>query len=220
MTAAQKAAKEKFSKAIAYRSKTGVSLKEAFAHVYNKKVGAVKKVTAKKSNVVKEIKYLPIKLIKGESAYLIESDPTKNYDVYSIYKNGDYDKKIKVKKLKNNKNEYHFKIGAVIAKKSALKKAATKKLAPKKVATSHKDTKSHNVNIRVVSGVIAKDINRSILSYEKLKQDVKDAMSDYKKSKDVVSKFYAKQKLDKLKHELRERKFVLTNLNKELKKIK
>jgi hypothetical protein len=49
MTAAQKIAKEKFKKAIAIRQKTGVSLKEAFAEVYGKKkVGAVKKKTAKK----------------------------------------------------------------------------------------------------------------------------------------------------------------------------
>jgi hypothetical protein len=55
MTAAQKEAKEKFSKAIAYRSKTGVSLKEAFAHVYGKKVGAVKKKAApKKKAAVKK----------------------------------------------------------------------------------------------------------------------------------------------------------------------
>jgi len=37
MTAAQKAAKANFKKAIEYRKKTGVSLKEAFAHVYGKK---------------------------------------------------------------------------------------------------------------------------------------------------------------------------------------
>jgi len=43
MTAAQKTAKLKFKQAIAYRQKTGVSLKEAFAHIYGKKVGAVKK---------------------------------------------------------------------------------------------------------------------------------------------------------------------------------
>jgi len=43
MTAAQKTAKAKFKQAIAYRQKTGVSLKEAFAHIYGKKVGAVKK---------------------------------------------------------------------------------------------------------------------------------------------------------------------------------
>ncbi len=43
MTAAQKTAKAKFKQAIAYRQKTGVSLKEAFAHIYGRKVGAVKK---------------------------------------------------------------------------------------------------------------------------------------------------------------------------------
>jgi hypothetical protein len=46
-------------------------------------------------------------------------------------------------------------------KKAAPKKKATKKAAPKKRAVkksaTHKDTKSHNVNIRVVSGV--KNIN-------------------------------------------------------------
>jgi hypothetical protein len=59
MTAAQKSAKEKFKKAIAIRSKTGVSLKEAFAQVYGKKkVGAVKKkkVAPKKKAVKKIVK--------------------------------------------------------------------------------------------------------------------------------------------------------------------
>jgi tetrahydromethanopterin S-methyltransferase subunit B len=50
MTAAQKTAKANFKKAIEYRKKTGVSLKEAFAHVYGKKVGAApKKKVAKKA---------------------------------------------------------------------------------------------------------------------------------------------------------------------------
>jgi hypothetical protein len=48
MTAAQKTAKAKFKQAIAYRQKTGVSLKEAFAHVYGKKVGAAPKKKATK----------------------------------------------------------------------------------------------------------------------------------------------------------------------------
>jgi hypothetical protein len=48
MTQAQKIAKDKFKKAIEYRKKTGVSLKEAFAHIYGKKVGAVKKKSASK----------------------------------------------------------------------------------------------------------------------------------------------------------------------------
>ena len=55
MTAAQKTAKDKFKKAIAYRQKTGVSLKEAFAHIYGKKVATVKKKVAKKSAPKKKI---------------------------------------------------------------------------------------------------------------------------------------------------------------------
>jgi DNA repair protein RadC len=52
MTQAQKIAKDKFKKAIEYRKKTGVSLKEAFAHIYGKKVGAVKKKSAPKKKAV------------------------------------------------------------------------------------------------------------------------------------------------------------------------
>jgi hypothetical protein len=55
MTAAQKTAKLKFKQAIAYRQKTGVSLKEAFAHIYGKKVGAVKKKAAPKKKVAKKV---------------------------------------------------------------------------------------------------------------------------------------------------------------------
>ena len=56
MTQAQKTAKAKFKQAIAYRQKTGVSLKEAFAHIYGKKkVGAVKKKSAPKKKVAKKV---------------------------------------------------------------------------------------------------------------------------------------------------------------------
>jgi hypothetical protein len=55
MTQAQKTAKAKFKQAIAYRQKTGVSLKEAFAHIYGKKVGAVKKKSAPKKKAAKKI---------------------------------------------------------------------------------------------------------------------------------------------------------------------
>ena len=54
MTAAQKAARVKFNKAIAIRKKTGCSLKDAFAQVYGKKVGAVKKKASKKKAAPKK----------------------------------------------------------------------------------------------------------------------------------------------------------------------
>lgn len=54
MTAAQKAARVKFNKAIAIRKKTGCTLKEAFAQVYGKKVGAVKKKAAPKKKAARK----------------------------------------------------------------------------------------------------------------------------------------------------------------------
>jgi hypothetical protein len=96
MTLAQKKARANFKKAIAYRKKTGCSLKQAFAHVKKGgKVGATKVVE------------------KGEK------------------------KTAKVTKV----------LQRVRTKKGTFK-------GYKRVAgSSHKDTKSHNVNIRVVSGI-------------------------------------------------------------------
>jgi hypothetical protein len=75
MTQAQKTAKAKFKQAIAYRQKTGVSLKEAFAHIYGKKVGVSKKTNKKK------IGALPIGF-KG-SIYDIGFKIVNQYDIYN-----------------------------------------------------------------------------------------------------------------------------------------
>ena len=72
MTAAQKTAKDKFKKAIAYRQKTGVSLKEAFAHIYGKKV---------KAEVKKRLGALPVGF-KG-SIYKIPFKIVNQYDIYN-----------------------------------------------------------------------------------------------------------------------------------------
>jgi effector-binding domain-containing protein len=68
MTAAQKTAKANFKKAIEYRKKTGVSLKEAFAHVYGKKkVGAApKKKAAKKKSAPKKTAKKVVKKAAGK----------------------------------------------------------------------------------------------------------------------------------------------------------
>ena len=123
MTAAQKAAKANFKKAIEYRKKTGVSLKEAFAHVYGKKkVGAApKKKAAKKAAPKKAAKKV-------------------------------------VKKA---------------AKKAAPKKVArkvVKKAAPKRSVSLHKDTKSHNVNIRVISGMESVAIGNVKYLFEQIRK--------------------------------------------------
>jgi hypothetical protein len=95
MTLAQKKARENFKKAIAYRKKTGCSLKQAFAHVKGKKVGATK---------------------------IIERGEKKNAKVTKV-----------LQRVRSKKGTF-----------KGMKKVS---------GASHKDTKSHNVNIRVVSGV-------------------------------------------------------------------
>jgi len=72
MTEAQKIAKVKFKQAIAYRQKTGVSLKEAFAHIYGKK---------KTSAVKKRLGALPVGF-KG-SIYDIPFKIVNQYDIYN-----------------------------------------------------------------------------------------------------------------------------------------
>jgi hypothetical protein len=92
MTAAQKTAKAKFKQAIAYRQKTGVSLKEAFAHIYGKKVGAVKKKAAPKKKAAKKVvKKVVRKIVKKAAPKKVAKKKLtpKDYDMrYSAKKPG------------------------------------------------------------------------------------------------------------------------------------
>ena len=143
MTAAQKHAQANFKKAIAYRKKTGCSLKEAFAHVKGHKVTGLDKVV-KKGN--------------------------KTSVLYT---------KIAKKKAATKKKVSQGVLFGV--KKKAAKKSAVK--------STHKDTKSHNVNIRVVSGIkkskdkILKRISvtneeyiDTLIDIENFKKELKDAI--------------------------------------------
>ena len=162
MTQAQKIAKDKFKKAIEYRKKTGVSLKEAFAHIYGKKKAAPKKKAAKKIAAIKIIE-------KGES----KSARAKATYQQVRTKKGTY------KGLK--------KVGAI------KKKAAPKKVASKRITDIHKDSKSHNVNIRVVSGLpsykdpdMARELelyadNDSLLYFQRRKPILINLSKKYKK---------------------------------------
>ena len=152
MTAAQKLAKENFKKAIAYRKISGCTLKEAFAKIYNKKTAPIKKAASKVKKLVKKAKEA---YYEGYNEAARKSNP------------------LMVKKRK---------VGAV-AKKKAVKKAAPKKVArkvvkkaaPKRSVSLHKDTKSHNVNIRVISGMDKNVIsqNRMILrKYDDTKNEI------------------------------------------------
>lgn len=106
MTAAQKAAKEKFKKAIEYRKKTGVSLKEAFAHAYNKKVGAIKKkIAPKKKAAVK--KDAPKKKAAPKKVTGSHKD-TKSHNVNIKVVSG-----VKKKKVNNTRKSNLLSIGAL-----------------------------------------------------------------------------------------------------------
>jgi len=88
MTAAQKTAKLKFKQAIAYRQKTGVTLKEAFAHIYGKKVGAVKKKAAPKKKVAKKVVRKVVKKAapKNKAAKKVVKRTTTNIAIDKRYK--------------------------------------------------------------------------------------------------------------------------------------
>jgi len=142
MTAAQKIAKEKFKKAIAIRKKTGVSLKEAFAEVYGKKkVGAVKKKKAAKKVVKKAAPKKAAKKVVKKAA------PKKA--AKKVVKKA-APKKAAKKVVQKNKPRY-----------SAEKHTNWQTIPAHKRRVNgmenHKDTKSHNVNIRVVSGISKND---------------------------------------------------------------
>ena len=101
MTAAQKTAKANFKKAIEYRKKTGVSLKEAFAHVYGKKVGAVKKKAAPKRKAAVK-KAAPKRKAAVKKANRQTETSIKKYDILHQAK------PVGVRKTKNP-HKYHGK---------------------------------------------------------------------------------------------------------------
>lgn len=157
MTAAQKSAKDKFKKAIAYRQKTGVSLKEAFAHIYGKKVGSVKKKPVKKAEKRVYVVILGQKVIKGSAKH----------------KNLEYTKKHHTDLLKHEvgaiKKSAKKKVVRKVVKKAAKKKVARK--TAKKVTSLHTDKRSHNVNIHVMSGV-GKIDHSLIKKYKETQEDI------------------------------------------------
>lgn len=186
MTAAQKAAKANFKKAIEYRKKTGVSLKEAFAHVYGKKkVGAAPKKKAAKK------KAAPKKAAKKVA------------------------KKAAPKKAAKKK---HTKYGVV-------KKHVRRVAGVKKAESSHKDTKSHNVNIRVVSGIgkVAKhtleELNKAISKYYQYKEIIDNINKDLKEKPNLAS--YQKKDLKDTKKTftslMKEQKIHIAQLKKHIK---
>ena len=100
---------------------------------------------------------------------------------------------------------------AALKKSSPKKKAAPKKVASKRITDIHKDSKSHNVNIRVVSG-IDKVKNDTINKYKEVLKDIKYYEDAIKRIKDslpgliTVEKVRAKfviKNFTKIKNELK-----------------
>lgn len=178
MTQAQKIAKDKFKKAIEYKKKTGVSLKEAFAHIYGKKVGAVKKKAAPKKKVVKAkyVKILGQEVKEGTKLHQKLVSQKKYFDDLQKSEIGATKKKTALKKS------------------APKKKAAHKKSASKRITDIHKDSKSHNVNIKVVSGFIGRLVVKTFTLSELKKMNPvyfekgKDAAAGIYKRKLITSK--------------------------------
>lgn len=145
MTASQKKAKENFKKAIAYRKISGCTLKEAFAKIYNKKTAPLKKATSNLKKLVDKAK--------------------------KAYKEGYEEAAKEIAKKKAAKR-----VGAAPKKKAAKKvakkaaKKVVKKAAPKRSVSLHKDTKSHNVNIRVISGMESVAIGNVKYLFEQIRK--------------------------------------------------
>lgn len=127
-------------------------------------------------------------------------------------------------------------VGATKKKKSVIKKAVVKKYAPvkplikKKTAVKksparsmHKDTKSHNVNIRVMSGISndslnqIKDIKKRILSSEAMAHNIKSLMKSdtYKKNKEFIRE--GKKTIIAINKTNRDYKKMITSLKKHIK---
>jgi hypothetical protein len=137
MTAAQKTAKANFKKAIEYRKKTGVSLKEAFAHVYGKKVGAapkkkaVKKKAAPKKAAKKVVKKAAPKKVgnvtlkkanyyKGDDRFIIMNDGVEHLKGKPFFKDTAKEIASALKKVKAKRKAAAKKIGATTKKRKPI----------------------------------------------------------------------------------------------------
>jgi hypothetical protein len=165
MTAAQKKAQANFKKAIAYRTKTGCSLKEAFAHVKGSVSGLDK--------VVK----------KGNKTTVL------------------YTKKAKKKAAPKKKVSQ----GVLFGVKN--------KAAKKKAVSTHKDTKSHNVNIRVMSGLdkVTRKGKKTLVQYSRV-----SGLPNYN-DPDMARELYLYSTNDSQLY-FQQRKPILLNLGKKYKK--
>jgi hypothetical protein len=171
MSAAQIKAQANFKKAIAYRKKTGCSLKEAFAHVKGSKVTGLDKVVKKGNKTT--VKYT--KKAKKKAA------PKKKVSQGVLFG-------IKKKAAKNNP-----------------------------LKSTHKDVNSHNVKIKIISGLTdhyLKELNHTI----KVLQEKEKALNFYKTMSKIKDRNLEVKKNDKELMQIL--KVQIVNLKKHLTQIK
>jgi hypothetical protein len=193
MTQAQKIAKEKFKKAIAYRTKTGVSLKEAFAHIYGKKVGVIKKkVAPKKKAAVKKIGAVKKKSENKYKYFIQDSEAGNVIDKYITLSEA---KKDLLKFEKDDKKEGIYKQNFYEIKSVNNKKNVgniKKKAAPKKKASTKKINGLHNKSIVSGVGNIVSKTMKDISDTKKIIIDQSELLErlqqSYKKMKNKENK--------------------------------
>jgi len=134
-----------------------------------------------------------------------------------------YMAKIRAKRKKSTKTE-------TPKKKAAPKKAVTKKAAPKKAAakrkpatkrtSTHKDSKSHNVRINVVSGIgaINTDLGRKLRNAQEHLAFLVGTLANKKEYYRLTKSPAAKNMIPVLRKKIAEAKKVVTLLKKPYKK--
>jgi hypothetical protein len=222
MTAKQRAARAKFKAVVAEAKKLrkknpkltqAQAVKQAFAISYSKagkkKVGAVKKSKFEVGDMVysyqnKEYK-APISYKKFVPWESLSKPSIKDKFVYKLKIKDGYSNWINEESLSKSS------LGAV------KKKPATKVKAKKSRSTEmHTDTKSHNVNIRVMSGVRDENlrqidlINSNIIKWRRIMYVLEDKL------------FYAKDIQEKIaiRKEIKMAKYYIKTLEDTLKEIK
>lgn len=162
-TAAQLKAKANFKKAIEYRKKTGCSLKEAFAAVYQKKATVKKSAPKKKVAKKKVAGYVKTAKKGNTTAVIYKKTATKktrskekkylSYKGVQIMHEPIYNEYFIIDKIESEYNAPTIK--TLAAAKKRVDMLLKKKISgvKKKAVSRHKDTNSHNVKISVVSGV-------------------------------------------------------------------
>jgi hypothetical protein len=152
-----------------------------------KSVGAIKKKTAVKKAVVKKaVAKKKIGYKSDRIAQLIKTTP-----IIRKYKEKGYSRK---DAIKNAMLDAGFMSGT----------------------KTHKDTKSHNVNIRVMSGV-----NSKLNELKQMRLKLKEALSNYKKEKDSLIKMYINaHRISPLRYNIKKLETELKSVKRELNKIK